>query len=313
MDRFSNSFLAPLRDAWICLRGSGGVASLNPRLISGTPSGCGGALFLAVLAAVSCSGVAWAGEKEVVREVGVAKIDITPDFPVRLNGYYGRNVEATNAAQHIFAKALAIGSDKEGPAIIITIDNCIIPRMVREQVVERLIKKAHIEPSRVALCTSHTHTAPCLTGAAPNVFGMDIPAADQAHIDRYTRELIDKVEKVSLAALKDRRPATLAWGQDKATFAANRRTKGGPVDDDLPFLVVTDAKGKLRAILANYACHCTTLGGNFTQICGDWAGYAQEYLEAEHPGAIVLTAIGCGGGCESHPAAGLGPRQKAWP
>ena len=142
---------------------------------------------------------------------------------------------------------------------------------------------------------------------------MDIPAADQAHIDRYTRELIDKVEKVSLAALKDRRPATLAWGQDKATFAANRRTKGGPVDDDLPFLVVTDTKGNLRAILANYACHCTTLGGNFTQICGDWAGYAQEYLEAEHPGAIVLTAIGCGADANPNPRGQSGPRQKTWP
>jgi putative membrane-bound dehydrogenase-like protein len=258
-----------------------------------------------VVAALFVCGAARAGEREFVREAGVAKIDITPNFPVRLNGYYGRNAEATNAVQHLFAKALAIGSDQEGPAILVTIDNCIIPRMVREQVVEYLEKKAAIEPARVAICVSHTHTAPCLTGAAPNIFGMDLPASDQAHIERYTRELIEKVEKVSLAALKDRRPATLGWGQDKATFAANRRTKGGPVDDDLPYLVVTDLKGNLRAILANYACHCTTLGGNFTQICGDWAGYAQEYLEAEHPGAIVLTAIGCAADANPNPRPGL--------
>ncbi len=267
-------------------------------------------LFLAFIMPVIVSGTARAGEKELVREVGVAKIDITPDFPVRLNGYYGRNAEATNAAQHIFAKALAIGGDQDGPAILITIDNCIIPRMVREEVVEYLQKKARIEPARVALCVSHSHTAPCLTGAAPNLFGMDLPAADQAHIDRYTRELIEKVEKVSLTALKDRRPATLGWGQDKATFAANRRTKNGPVDDDLPFLVATDLKGNMRAILASYACHCTTLGGNFTQICGDWAGYAQEYLEAEHPGAIVLTAIGCGADANPSPRPGLELAQR---
>ena len=241
-----------------------------------------------------------ATENDALRQVGVAKIDITPNFPIRLNGYYGRNVEATNAAQHIFAKALAIGSDKEAPAIFITLDNCIIPRSLREQVVQRLHDQARLDPDRIALCTSHTHSAPCLTGAAPNLFGRDIPPADQAHIDRYTRELIDKLVQVSLAALKDRRPATLAWGQETVTFAANRRTKGGPVDDALPFLIVTDAQGKLRAILANYACHCTTLGGNFTQICGDWAGYAQEYLEKDHPGAIVLTAIGCG--ADANPA-----------
>src|SRR5689334_5121124 len=81
--------------------------------------------------------------KEALRQIGVAKVDITPDYPIRLNGYLGRNVEATNAAQHIFAKALAIGSDKEGPAILITVDNCILPLLVREQVVQRLQKKAH--------------------------------------------------------------------------------------------------------------------------------------------------------------------------
>ena len=261
-------------------------------------------VLLSCCALAFSTGVALA-DAEAVRQVGVAKIDVTPDYPIRLNGYYGRNVEATNAVQHIFAKALAIGSDKESPAVIITLDNCIVPRAVRDEVVRRLHDKAGLDPDRVALCTSHTHTAPCLTGAAANLFGMDIPAADQAHIDRYTREVIDKIEKVSLAALQDRRPATLGWAQDHASFAANRRTAGGPVDDDLPFLTVTDLHGNLRAILANYACHCTTLGANFTQICGDWAGYAQEYLEKDHPGAIVLTAIGCAADANPQPRGNL--------
>ncbi len=253
---------------------------------------------------------AQAETKESLRLVGVAKIDITPNYPIRLNGYLGRNVEATNAVQHLFAKALAIGSDKDQPALLITIDNCILPSMVREQLVQRLQTKARIAPERIALCVSHTHTGPCLTGAAPNLFGMPIPAIDQAHIDRYTSELIDNLEKVCLAALKDRRPAQLAWGQDKADFAANRRTPGGPVDHDLPFLIVTDPKGNLRAVLANYACHCTTLGGNFTQICGDWAGYAQEYLEHDHPGAIAMMAIGCAADANPSPRTGLEFAQK---
>src|SRR3954468_5648352 len=97
-----------------------------------------------------------AGAGESLRPVGVAKVDITPDYPIRLNGYIGRNVEATNAVQHLFAKALAIGGDKEGAAILVTIDNCILPPRVREELVQRLQKKARINPDRVALCTSHT-------------------------------------------------------------------------------------------------------------------------------------------------------------
>jgi hypothetical protein len=42
---------------------------------------------------------------------------------------------------------------------------------------------------------------------------MDIPAEHLPAIERYTRELTDHIEKVALAALADRKPATLAWGE----------------------------------------------------------------------------------------------------
>ncbi len=236
-----------------------------------------------------------------VRTVGVARVDITPAFPIRLNGYFGREVEATNAAQHLFAKALAFGGDPGGPAVLIVLDNGILPHSLRERVVEKLRRQEHLDPARIVLCATHTHCAPCLTGAAPNLFGHEIPAADQAHIDRYTRELIDQLVQVATAALRDRRPARLGWGRDAATFAANRRTQGGPVDTAVPFLTITDTNGALRAIFTAYACHCTTLGRDQTNFHGDWAGCAQEFLEKEHPGALVLTAIGCGADANPEP------------
>src|ERR1035438_3755951 len=126
----------------------------------------------------------------------------------------------------------------------------------------------------------------------PNLFGADIPPDQQERIDRYTRELTDKLEQAAIAALKDRQPATLAWGQTKAGFAANRRTKGGPADQDLPVLVARDKTGIVRALLVSYACHCTTLADKPNHICGDWAGYARAYLERDHPGAVVLGPLG---------------------
>jgi putative membrane-bound dehydrogenase-like protein len=233
-------------------------------------------------------------------EIGVAKIDITPNYPIRLCGYAVRKKESEGVAQHLWAKALAIGSDKEGPALLITVDNTGVPASIRNEVAQRLTKKG-IKSERIALCSSHSHTAPCLAGNLPTLFGEPLPPDHQAHIERYTRELIDSLEKVALDALKAREPAKLSWGQGNAGFAANRRTKGGPVDHDLPLLVVADAKDKLRAILANYACHCTTLGGETNFVCGDWAGYAQEYLERDHPGAVVLMAIGCGADANPEP------------
>jgi hypothetical protein len=132
-----------------------------------------------------------------------------------------------------------------------------------------------------------------LVGMAPNLFGMDIPPEHVLAIERYTRELTDHIEKVALAALADRKPATLAWSVGKVGFAANRRSfPQKPVDHDLPVLRATGADGKVRAIFTSYACHCTTIA--IDEIHGDWAGCAQEALQREFPGAIALTAIGCG-------------------
>ncbi len=78
----------------------------------------------------------------------------------------------------------------------------------------------------------------------------------------------------------------------------------GPVDPSVPVLRATDASGKVRAVLFGYACHCTTLGGEFNKICGDWAGFACEQIEAQSPGAIALAIIGCGADANPEPCRG---------
>jgi hypothetical protein len=225
--------------------------------------------------------------------VGVASVDITPDYPVRLSGYGSRRDVNKGVEQHIFAKALAIGSDEDGPAVLVTVDNCGVPGAMREEVVRRLAARTKVRDERFAIASSHTHCAPMLVGVLPNLFGMDIPAEHLPNIERYTRELTDKIEQAALAALADRKPASLSWGVGKVGFAANRRSfPTKPVDHDLPVLRVTGADGKVRAIFTSYACHCTTIA--IDSIHGDWAGCAQEALQREFPGAIALTALGCG-------------------
>jgi hypothetical protein len=245
------------------------------------------------------------GAKETFYPVGAAQVDITPDYPIRLSGYGARQQESEGIDQHIFAQALAIGGDKKSLAVLITVDNVAVPAYMREELAARLAKKTGLRNERFTLCCTHAHTAPMLSGVCPNLFGADIPPDQQARIDRYTRELTDKLEQAALAALKDRQPATLAWGQTKAGFAANRRPQGGPVDHDLPVLVARDKSGKVRAVFVSYACHCTTLGDKPNRICGDWAGYAREYLERDHPEAVVLVTLGCGADANPSPRGNL--------
>ncbi|MDZ4290282.1 MAG: neutral/alkaline non-lysosomal ceramidase N-terminal domain-containing protein, partial [Prosthecobacter sp.] len=234
------------------------------------------------------------------RDIGVAKVDITPEYAIRLSGYGNRREESEGVALRIWAKALAFGADAGEPAVLITIDNCGIPDAMRAEVASRLSAKAGIKPDRLALCFSHTHCGPCLAGALVNIFSTDVPAAHQANIERYSRELTAKLEQVALAALADRKPGKLSWAVGSANFARNRRAGwGGPVDHSLPAMFVHSPEGVLRAVFANYACHATTL--SFNQVHGDWPGTAMAAIERDHPGVVALIGIGCGADQNPHP------------
>lgn len=227
--------------------------------------------------------------------VGVARVDVTPTHAVRLMGYAARAQlpAPTNIGQRIHARALAIGEGRQ-TALLLTLDNCILPAAVTEDVRQRFGRRFGIAPEGIALSVTHTHSAPCLRGAAPNIFAADQSPEDLAQISRYTDFLIDRLESVATQALQDRRPARLAWGQGSVGFAKNRRTAGGPVDHALPLLRITAPDGTLRAIFTSYACHCTTLGGELNAVHGDWAGVAAQTLERNHPGIVALVAIGAG-------------------
>src|SRR2546428_5092680 len=91
--------------------------------------------------------------------VGVAKIDITPSYPVRLSGFGFRRTESEGVTQPIWAKALAISADNESPAVLITVDNLGVPDDVVAEVAARLKKEAGIPRERLAVTATHTHTA----------------------------------------------------------------------------------------------------------------------------------------------------------
>lgn len=234
-------------------------------------------------------------------QVGAARQDITPTYPIRLNGFGFRRTESEGITQPIWAKALAFEDPSTGPAILIAIDNLGVPDYIHAELSQRLSRSLGLKPERLCLTATHTHTAPLLKDFTPTIFSVPIPASHLEHVDRYTGELIDAMERVALSAWKSRREATLAHAVGTVSLAANRRTTGGPVDHDLPVLTIRDLSGSLIAVYTSYACHCVTLSNN--KISGDWAGYAQKAIEEAFPGIIAVTSVGCG--ADSNPRSGV--------
>ncbi len=233
--------------------------------------------------------------------VGAAGVDITPSFPVRLSGYGNRRAVSEGVEHRLQAKALALANADGGNlSLLLTVDNVGVPGWMAEKVFDEIAKRKKLAREQFAVCSSHTHSAPMLAGVLSNLFGMDIPPEDWAGIEKYSAEVEEKLIAVGLEAIEKLRPGELFWGMGRAGFAKNRRTEGGPVDHEAPALAAK-VDGKWAAVLVNYACHCTTTGGEFNRVGGDWAGFAQSSLEERFPGAVALVAIGCGGDANPTP------------
>ena len=156
--------------------------------------------------------------------VGAAELDISPPFPVRLSGYAVRTTESEAIEDPIFARALSVADgENASPAVLITVDTCILSQAIRDEIAERIEADHKIPSDRVTIKASHSHTTPMLAGTIPNMFGQEIPAEHAERIDRYTRLLIDRCVEVAGKAFENRVPCTLQRGEGMTGFAANRR------------------------------------------------------------------------------------------
>src|SRR4051812_16745555 len=96
----------------------------------------------ALLLSILCLSAVARGDDAVVAPqtylVGVARRDVTPDYPVRLSGFGGRRTESEGVTAPIYARAIAIGSDDDGPALLIVVDNVGISDSIVAEVARRL-------------------------------------------------------------------------------------------------------------------------------------------------------------------------------
>lgn len=226
---------------------------------------------------------------------GVARVDITPKESIWLAGYGARTKPSEGVLQPLYAKALALRDSSGAVSVLVTSDLLGFTRAMSQPVAARVEKEFGVTRARLILNASHTHSGPVTGQLLRPAYQLDPPHEET--VQKYTAWMLDQVVEVIGRAVRDLAPANLEFEQGLAGFAVNRRRVGqrhfpGPVDHDVPLLAVRGADGKLKAIVAGYACHATVLADQV--INGDWPGYAQEEIERAHPGAVALFVAGCG-------------------
>jgi len=249
-------------------------------------------------------------------KAGLASTVITPEQPMWMSGYAARTKPSEGKVHDLRAKALALEDARGTRIVIVTVDLLGTSRAIRDWIEKEVSRRYKIPPEGLLLSASHTHCGPVVRETRYSIYGDTLYGLSPEQIKQskqYADELQEKLVQLVGQAIEDLTPARLAYSHARAGFAMNRRSKvergyriqpnpDGPVDHDVPVLRVESPDGKLRAVLFGYACHCTTL--SFYKFCGDYAGFAQEYIEQEHPGTTAMFMAGCGGDQNPYPRGG---------
>ncbi len=246
-------------------------------------------------------------------KAGAARVDITPERSLWMIGFGARKKPSEGVLQRLHAKALALEDQTGARTVLVTADILGFPSNVTNAIVKEVEGRFRIPRERILLNASHTHGGPAIESPRKHLYGPRTSPEQNREIAEYTRELERRIVFVTGEALKNLRPATLLYGRTEALFGYNRRlktekgwvspavNKDGPRDTEVPILRVESGAGSPLAFVFGYACHTTAVSAATCQFHGDYAGYAQEWLERRHPGSTAMFVMGCGADITAYP------------
>jgi hypothetical protein len=268
------------------------------------------------LTAVSVVCLAWfwacpiVSAAEAEWKVGLAQLKITPERPVLMAGYANRTKPFEKVAADLYVKAIVLEDQGGRRAALVTSDLIGYPAAVAEPICTRISAKTGLKRSEILLTAAHNHAGPQLSLKAKAVEGAESGEAQRTV--EYTRRLEDRVVEAVEQAAAHCEPARLSYGGGIVDFVMNRReftprgvilgvNPRGLADRSVPVLRLDSLDGKPRAILFGAGAHNTTLTGENYQICGDYAGFAQTYLQEHYPDAQAMFVLGCAGDANPYP------------
>jgi hypothetical protein len=258
---------------------------------------------------------------EILWRAGTARVKITPERPVALLGYGDRTGPFESVVADIHAKALALEDASGHRGVIVTADLVgFQAAVVTDDVCRQIAARTGLERHQLLFNASHSHTGPLVSlnphGHANSVAHPPLSESDREATVAYTLRLRAQLVQLVCEAVQNLQPAHLAWGRGEVGFPMNRRlprdgqvvmadNPAGSVDRQAPVLRVQTPAGKLLAVLFGCACHNTTLTGQDNVIAGDFAGFAQEQLEAKGSAAQAMFLSGCGADANPSPRGSL--------
>ena len=222
---------------------------------------------------------------ESALRAGTARIDITPEKPVKMAGYGART--ALSEAIHDPLSARVVVFENDGKRLVLVSSDLLgFYGGTAEHFRKVILSEFELKPGELFLSAIHTHDGPTLT--------MDEEKGHANNLE-YTKSLEARLIEVIRKALKNTGPVHIGAGVGYSPVGMNRRelrfdSSGnssirlgrnpyGPTDKEVLVMKLAKPDGNAVASLFDYATHATCLGGQNLTISSDVLGLAEQFVE----------------------------------
>jgi len=223
--------------------------------------------------------------RESAVSVGVATVDITPPVGIRARNWGAARIgHATGIHRPLSTSAIALRDPSGRTRYLVTTDLCTWGHTESFLgIFEPVLAAVGAQPEDVLLHLVHNHCGPSIAET-----DLSLPGAEM--IPAYRRRLVDGIVEAIRTATERLAPSRITWTYGRCQLATNRDLPcgerdvcgfhpGAPADETLAVGRVTTLDGTLTAVLANYACHPTTLAFHNSLISPDYVGAAREVVQ----------------------------------
>ena len=254
---------------------------------------------------------------------GVAKTDITPTESLYMGGYDSnmRDMPSDGTYGKIFIRAIVFDDNDTKIAFIVS---DIVGYRDYDTIRTRVSDETGIPYDNILLSSTHNH-------AGPTVGGKN---SESKWSREFTEKVVETVQNAikdcepvilgggtghSSIAMNRRKKmedtiSYLTFDENNSSQSAGKfktdnpvlihemagvyrlgMNPDGPIDDEVGIIRIDTMKGKPKAVIVNYACHGTSLGGRNRTISPEWMGHMIEYVEDTIPGVTGVYFQGAAG------------------
>jgi hypothetical protein len=261
-------------------------------------------------------------------QAGFSRIEITPPRECSLQGYEFRFSQLPpgndGVLDPLFARALALSDGDGPPAILLSLDVCIVSVALVGRLSRRIAERVGTTPDRVLVTTTHTHSGPDLAepelaDALGAVFESAATDATDSPGRRYAATMEDRAVESAVRSAALMTPVLARWGCAPLGIAYDRRVptadggvehcwnpreqthlRPGPAaDPTCTVLALEQPSAGRRIVLFNASGHPTVLGKTSRVVSADWPGAACRAIEQAVPNTDALFLLGASG--DLHP------------